>query len=124
MPHRSAVLLSAQRHLSRRDTVLKRLIADIGPCTLRYDSNRFRSLVRSIISQQISTKAAASIRGRLEETLGPAGITAEAIRAASDEQLRAAGLSAAKVRSVRDLADKVQTRAVPLHDLHRRTDEE
>src|SRR5438105_590943 len=122
MPVSRSEYLKAQRHLRGRDAVLKRLIATVGPCTLRYDPNRFASLVRSIISQQISTKAAASIRRRLEETTGPKGITPAAILALSDESLRAAGLSSAKVRSVRDLAEKVHTRAVPLHDLHRRTD--
>src|SRR5205823_4262879 len=59
--------LKAQRHLARRDPVLKRLIAAVGPCTLRYEPNGFAALVRSIISQQISTRAAASIHARLEQ---------------------------------------------------------
>src|SRR5438270_9189603 len=108
MPITRSDYLKAQRHLSRRDSVLKQLIAVVGPCTLRYDPNRFASLVRSIISQQISTKAAASIRGRLEALLTPrGGICPETVLAASDDELRGAGLLFAKVGSIRDLAEYV-----------------
>src|SRR5439155_7440236 len=114
----------AQRHLARRDPVLRRLIRTIGPCTLQLTSDRFGLLVRSIVSQQISSKAAASISARLESALRPRGLTARGILRASDETLRAAGLSANKQRSLRDLAEKVHQRTVPLDDLHDRTDEE
>ena len=48
----------AHRHLSRRDDVLKAIIGDVGPCTLIHNPDGFAVLARSIISQQISTKAA------------------------------------------------------------------
>jgi DNA-3-methyladenine glycosylase II len=114
----------AQRHLARRDAVLKRLIAHVGPCTLRPDPDGFGVLARSIVSQQISTKAALSIAARLLEVLGKAGLSPKALLAASDEALRSAGLSANKVRSLRDLAEKVHGGAVPLDDLPERSDEE
>src|SRR5262249_39988864 len=104
--------------------VLKQLIAAVGPCTLRLNPDRFGLLTRSIISQQISGKAAASIGARLVQALGPAGLTPAAILAPPDETPRGAGLSAAKVRAVRDLAEKVHAKAVPLHALHELTDEE
>jgi DNA-3-methyladenine glycosylase II len=118
------VVRKAQRHLARRDPVLKHLIAAIGPCTLQHDPERFRALVRSIIGQQISTKAAASIRVRLEGALGPRGVTPAGILALAEEDLRSVGLSAAKARSVRDLAEKVHSGAVALDTLHEQTDEE
>jgi DNA-3-methyladenine glycosylase II len=114
----------AQRHLSRRDPILKRLIAAVGPCTLRYEPNRFASLARSIISQQISTKAALAIRMRLEEALGGEGMTPAGILALSDEALRAAGLSAAKQKSLRDLAGHARSGAVSLETIHALEDEE
>lgn len=113
----------AQRHLARRDAVLKRLIKMVGSCTLTPSDDYFGALVRSIISQQISTRAAASIRARLEQALGPAGLSPDAILAASDELLRGAGLSANKTRSLRDLAEKVHTGAVPLSELSGLDDE-
>jgi DNA-3-methyladenine glycosylase II len=106
----------AQRHLARRDPVLKKLIAAVGPCRLTFNPDGFETLVRSIIAQQISAKAAVSIGARLEAALAPAGLTPRAIRAAPDEVLRSAGLSANKARSLRDLAEKVHARAVPLAD--------
>ena len=120
----NAVFLKARRHLARRDPVLKKLIAKVGDCTVRFNSDRFGVLARSIVSQQISSKAAASISGRLEQLLGGAGISAEGILAVSEEALRAVGLSAAKARSVRDLAEKVREGLVPLDTLHELPDED
>jgi DNA-3-methyladenine glycosylase II len=120
----NGVLLKARRHLARRDPVMKRLIAQVGGCTLQFNPHRFEVLVRSIVSQQISGKAARSISARLEETLGEGGICAPAILATSDEALRAAGLSTAKARAVRDLAEKVHGGTVLLDVLHDLPDEE
>src|SRR5262245_17252698 len=120
----SSEFVKAQRHLARRDPVLKRLISALGPCTLWHDSDRFAVLARAIIAQQISTKAAASIRQRLQQVLAPEGVTPAGILGASTETLRAAGLSAGKVKALVDLADKVHQKAVPLDDLHQMHDEE
>src|SRR5438105_7477341 len=124
MPLKPEAYRNAQRHLSRRDAVLKKLIAGIGPCTLRYEPDRFASLARAIIAQQISTKAARSIRAKVEAAVGGKGLTARAILKTSTEALRAAGLSTAKERSIRDLAEKVHSGAVPLDQLDDWTDEE
>jgi DNA-3-methyladenine glycosylase II len=119
-----AVYQKARRHLARRDPVLKRLTGAIGPCTLLQIPDRFGALVRSIISQQISSKAAITISTRLEQALGSAGFTPEAILAMSSEEMRAAGLSAGKARSLCDLALKVHNQTVPLDRLHELPDEE
>jgi DNA-3-methyladenine glycosylase II len=124
VPRQPVEFTRARRHLARRDPVLKRVIAAVGPCTLWYERDGFVALVRSIISQQISTVAARSIRTRLEQTLAPDGIVPAAVLGASDETLRGAGLSAAKVRSLRDLAEHVHDGRLPLHDLHKLPDEE
>lgn len=99
---------SIQRHLSRRDMVLKRLIAGHGPCTLRFDSDHFAVLARAIVAQQISTKAARAITERLKKTLGRRRLTAGGILATDDAALRAAGLSAGKLRYLKDLAEKTK----------------
>lgn len=116
--------LKAQRHLGRRDAVMRRLIKAVGPCRLEPRPDRFYALVRSIISQQISTKAASSITGRLEVTLGKRGICPESILHTSEEALRSAGLSAGKIRALLDLATKVHEGEVPLDTIHELTDEE
>src|SRR5687767_3909320 len=99
----------AERYLSRRDPVMERLIAAVGPCRLHPHPDPFECLARSIIAQQISTKAAASIHARLVGALAPDPLTAAAILAADEPVLRAAGLSEAKVKSLRDLAGKVKS---------------
>jgi DNA-3-methyladenine glycosylase II len=114
----------AQKHLARRDPVLKRLIQTVGPCTLAYRPDRFGSLVRSIVSQQISTHAAAAITARLQAAVGKGKITPQAILNLPNEKLRAAGLSAAKTLSLVDLAKKVLDRSVPLHRLHHLPDDD
>jgi DNA-3-methyladenine glycosylase II len=116
--------VKAQRHLARRDPVLKHLIGAVGPCTLWFEPSHFAALVRSIISQQISTRAATSIRTRLQEALAPTGVTPQAILTAPEETLRGAGLSSAKARSLRDLAERIHSGALPLDDLEALTDEE
>jgi DNA-3-methyladenine glycosylase II len=120
----SEIYRKARRHLSRRDKILKQLIATVGPCTLQSNPDGFFALVRSIISQQISTKAARAIAGRLEQSLARSGVTPKGILKLSDEKMRAAGLSASKVKSLRDLADKVHSGALPLASLHKMEDEE
>ncbi len=114
----------ARRHLARRDPVLKQLIAAVGPCTLRHEPDGFAALVRSIVAQQISTRAAASIHARLLAALGRRRVRPAALLALSDQELRAAGLSASKARSLRDLAEKVHGGQVPLQRLPELTDEE
>src|SRR5207302_4802511 len=80
---------TAHRHLSRRDAVLKRLIREHGPCTLRYDPDGFSVLCRSIVAQQISSKAAISISARLMASLPRKRLTPQGIAGASDATLRA-----------------------------------
>jgi DNA-3-methyladenine glycosylase II len=111
----------AHRHLSRKDQVMKRLIKSIGPCTLQHDPDGFGVLVRAIVSQQISTKAAKSITARLQELqpLKPAALLRQ-----KPDKLRAAGLSAGKLRAILDLSQKVHDRSLNLKDLPGLDDEE
>ena len=124
MSEPSAGYRKAQGHLARRDPVLKRLMAVVGPCTLQLQPERFAALARSIVSQQISTLAARAILARLEDALKPRLLEASAILTLPEERLRAAGLSGAKTRYLRDLAEKVDTEAISLDRLHELTDEE
>jgi len=124
MTEQTTIYQKARRHLARRDPVLKKVMAAVGTCTLQPDgNNRFGMLVRAIIAQQISSKAATAIHGRVSEALGGKGITPAGLLKAKDEALRGAGLSANKLRSLRDLAEKVHGAAVPLDALHELDDE-
>lgn len=94
---------TAHRHLSRRDPRLRPIIKRVGPCTLKVQPDAYRVLASSIVSQQISTKAAESISNRVRRLCGRGGIRPKPIAALKDEDLRAAGLSASKVLSMRSL---------------------
>jgi DNA-3-methyladenine glycosylase II len=119
-----AVFARAQRHLARRDPVLKRLVRLVGPCTLWFEPDGFAALVRCVIAQQLSTRAARTIHDRLAAALAPAGVVPAAVLAAPDGALRGAGLSAAKARSLRDLAERVHGGGLALDRLHELPDEE
>jgi DNA-3-methyladenine glycosylase II len=120
-----AIYGSARRHLGRRDPHLKQLMARIGPCRLKPDAgDPFALLVRSIVSQMISTKAAAAVLARVREAMGEKGLTPGGVQALSETDLRAAGLSGAKVRSLRTLADRAASGELPLDRLEKLTDEE
>jgi DNA-3-methyladenine glycosylase II len=94
-------------HIRAGDAVMRRLIDAAGPFTLRPErTRRFSVLARAIISQQVSTAAARTIRGRLEEAIGDGGLTAEGIRRMAEPQLRAVGLSRQKASYLLDLAQK------------------
>jgi len=114
----------AERHLSRRDPRLREMIRRVGPCTLQPHPNHFYALVRTIISQQISTAVARSIAAKLEQALAPDGPTAGRIHAATDAVIRGCGLSAAKLKSLRHLAAMVLDGSLPLADLRHMSDDE
>ena len=100
----------ARRLLLRRDPVLAALIREHGPCgladALRVD--HFSALVRAIIFQQLSTKAASTIHGRLIALLPDGQITPAALAAVTDEQFRSVGVSRQKALYLRDLCEKVR----------------
>ncbi|MGH9613319.1 MAG: DNA-3-methyladenine glycosylase family protein [Bryobacteraceae bacterium] len=115
----------ATRLLARRDPVLARVIRKhrTGTPLERSAMDPFPALVRTITAQQISTKAAATIHGRLV-ALMPGGVDPEALLALTDDQLRQAGLSRQKMAYVRDLSAKAASGALLLHTLHELSDEE
>jgi DNA-3-methyladenine glycosylase II len=115
---------TARRSLSRRDPVLRPLIKRVGPCALRPQDDLFAALVRSIVAQQISTRAAASISARLLAGPCQGVLTPAAIVKSSEEELRGAGLSSGKMRSLRDLAERVHSGALRLDSFGGLSDEE
>jgi DNA-3-methyladenine glycosylase II len=112
-----------RRHLARRDPVMRRVIKQVGPCTLRFEPDHFRVLVGSIVAQQISTVAARTIQGRLVALLN-GRLTPRAVLKRSHDELRGVGLSRAKALAVRDLAEKCAAGDVPLRRLAGMSDEE
>ncbi len=113
----------AALHLRRVDPMLDPLIARVGPCLIRPRKDRFGTLVRAIVGQQISTKAAASIDAKLRALAGDPH-TPQGLLDAGEEKLRSVGLSGVKANYALNLAAAVQSGAVPLHKFGRWSDED
>ncbi|GHU38597.1 DNA-3-methyladenine glycosylase [Betaproteobacteria bacterium] len=92
----------ASRELARTDPVMKRLVKTYAGASIVSRGKPFATLVRSIVGQQISVKAAASVWARLTATVGVP--TPKRILACTVEQLRGCGLSARKAEYITDLA--------------------
>jgi DNA-3-methyladenine glycosylase II len=114
----------ARRLIGRRDPVMRDLVRTHGACGLAgaQHEDPFIALVHAIISQQLSSKAAATIEGRFDALFDrtPSPLDVAAI---PDERLRAAGMSGQKVRYVRDLCDRAGSGALDLQALDGLPDE-
>ena len=115
-------------HLRKADPVMRKLIDEHGkprPARRTGRDDHYGALVRSIVGQQLSTKAARSIYGRLTDRFGGRPPTPEEVLADDPEALRAAaGLSHAKVKYLRSLAEHVEKGEVELDRLDALSDED
>ena len=118
------VVAEAAEYLSAHDAKLAPVIARVGPCTIRPHKNYYQELVDSIISQQLSVKAAAAIEKRFQELFGGEFPTPEQILTKDVEQLRAIGFSRGKAAYVRDLAQHVIDGKVKFDHLDNFTNDE
>ncbi len=124
---RAASHRKATAHLARVDPVMANVIARVGPCTLvvRRDGTHFDALVRAIVHQQLSGKAAATIHSRVIALIGEGTLPVpEKILVTSHEALRAVGLSIQKASYVRNLAQHVIDGSLPIESLDDLTDDE
>ena len=95
----------AIRHLKSSDPALSRLIAEHGPCTISPALDHpFHALASSIVSQQISARAARAIKGRLFDLIGTEVFTPREILKLSPRNGRTVGLSGRKFEYLRGLA--------------------
>lgn len=94
----------------KRDRIMRRLIPQFGDLHLVGRSEPFTTLVRSILSQQISVKAAETIWLRLLEVCP--GCTPVQILKAGNEKLAACGLSKRKAEYITDLAEHFKAKRV------------
>jgi DNA-3-methyladenine glycosylase II len=115
--------------LREADPVMERLIEEHG-ALVRRDLKRERpgdaygALLRSIVGQQLSTKAASTIYGRMLELFGGHAPTPKQLLKADPDKIRAAGLSRPKIAYLRDLAQHVEEGTLELERLPDLPDEE
>jgi DNA-3-methyladenine glycosylase II len=123
-------LSDAIAHLRAADPVLRGLIDEIGPDSLgdrrvARSRDHYGALVRTIVGQQLSTRSARAIHGRLTQRFGGRAPTPEEILADDPDELRTSvGLSHAKVRYLRSLAEHVLDGSLELGKLGRLPDDE
>ena len=120
----SGELAAAIACLRERDPVLARVIDQVGPFTLEPEDDLFKSLVRSILAQQISTSAAHSIFKKLVALAGGESQLLSALVTLSPEELRSAGVSLQKTKYLRDLAEKAQAGIIQLEKISHLTNDE
>lgn len=117
----------AVRHLAERDTALAGVIEQVGPFSLKVRREPvFAGLMRSIVYQQLSGKAAKTIHGRLVAKL-PKKVADQptVLLEFSDDDFRAAGVSRPKMAAIRDLATRQAAGGIPdRRRLSRMEDEE
>lgn len=119
----------ALKQLRKSDPVMRRLVDEHGP--LDAEQRRrgrplepYGALVRSIVGQQLSTKAARSIYDRLTAMFGGRTPTPAELLAADPEEVRAVGLSRPKVAYLRSLAEHVESGELELDRLTELSDDE
>ena len=105
--------------LTATDTVMRGVIAAIGPCRLApaWHQSPFESLVRAVAHQQLQGKAAQAILGRFLALFAPDPFPTPADILALDEAiLRGVGFSRSKIVAIRDIATKAEAGIVPTRD--------
>jgi len=91
-------------HLKKKDPVLSAIVDRVGPYRMQFREPTFGALVGSIVSQQLSTKVARVIFGRLLAAMPNGELTPENILKLRPQEMRTLGLSARKVEYIRDIA--------------------
>jgi DNA-3-methyladenine glycosylase II len=123
----------ARTALAAADPAMAALIERVGEIDLKTRLRRrseerpadaYGALLRAIVGQQLSTKAARTIYGRVCDLFGGTTPSPEQLLEASEEDLRACGLSGRKVEYIRDLAAHVLSGELELDRLGELSDEE
>src|SRR5688500_1584902 len=114
----------AATHIRKNDPILAAIVDKVSHNEWNFGASYFYALVESIVSQQLSIKAADTIFARVIALCGKNGLTASAIHALDPEKLRGAGLSWQKVSYVKDIAEKDLSSSILFEQFDQMTDEE
>lgn len=117
-------LKKAALYLSEHDPVLLPVIKSAGLATFQPHDDYYGALVNSIIGQQLSVKAAASIKRRFQDLFGGRLPSPAEILEKSEDELRGVGLSRPKIKYIRDLAQHIIANKVDFRKLNMLSNEE
>lgn len=109
-------------YLKAKDKRLSEVIDAIGHVEREVDEDLFSSVVHHIIGQQISTKAQATIWGKMQTALGT--VNANTISAATDSELQSLGMTFRKAAYIKDFAEKVKSGDFDIDGVANLSDEE
>ena len=112
----------AKRILSKRDPVLRKIIKNYNKNFLTTRNNPFFSLCRTIVGQQVSTRAADSIWSKFEEKCKKS-ITPNTVIQISFRSLKSAGLSRQKISYLKIVAKAFKSKSFDIRKLKRMNDE-
>lgn len=118
--------IKAIRSLRKVDPVLANVIDTVGKCSLvpRIEGTHFDYVVRSIVYQQLSGKAAATIHGRFLALLDKKKPAPAQILKIAGPDLRKAGLSGQKAKYIRSVAEQTHSGQLAIEQMHELSDEE
>lgn len=100
-------LRKAEKQLAKNDPQMAALVEKHGQCSIKPHGRHYGELLDSIISQQLSVKAATTIYKRVVDLFGGKTPTPKQLINADTEKLRACGVSYAKVAYMKDLAQHI-----------------
>ncbi|HZK33497.1 MAG TPA: DNA-3-methyladenine glycosylase [Tissierellaceae bacterium] len=112
----------ALKHLKERDEKLGKEIDKIGMIEREINSDLFSGLISSVISQQISTKAAITVTNRLMELVGE--LTPENLEIIEVEEIQKCGMSLRKAGYIKGIAEAAITKEIDFENLHKLSDEQ
>jgi DNA-3-methyladenine glycosylase II len=107
----------------RKDPVLGAIVARVGKFAMSFHEPTFGALVASIVSQQLSTKVARVIFGRVVAAMPDGHLTPENILKLRPAKMRTLGLSTRKVEYIRDIARHTQKGTLDFQTLSEMPDE-
>jgi len=121
----AATLKLANLHLLQSDKIMQQMIKQTSPLALRKTApSYFHALIHTIINQQLSVKAAATIVKRVLNKQNGSVFNADKLNSLSIESLRECGLSQNKIRYVKTLAKAVIDKELNLRKLVNLDDED
>ena len=116
-------LIKAYKHL-KKDALMKEVLKATPALTFSPNKNLYQSLIRAIVSQQLSVKAAATIYQRFLNLFPGNDPAAEIVLRLDDEQLRNCGLSYQKAGYLKNIAQFSITNVLDYRKLYRKSDED
>lgn len=115
-------ILHGLKALSLIDKDIAKAFNALGPPPVRINPHGFESLLFTIVSQQLSTKVATVIMGRVVTLMQ--NVTAKALIDVADQDLRNAGMSWRKIEYAKGLANGIETGSFVLAELDYLCDED